>query len=87
LISKATASFWKCLNSLDPADQEAAKKAYTLFMQDCGHRSLRFKKLEGHTQVWSVRVTLDLRAVAHRDGETVTWFWVGTHKDFDHLFA
>jgi len=51
LISRATASFWKCLNSLDPNDQEAAKKAYDLFMHDCGHRSLRFKKLEGHAEV------------------------------------
>jgi hypothetical protein len=87
LISQATASFWKCLNGLPRNDLEAANKAYTLFMRDSGHRSLRFKKLEGHSNVWSVRVTLDLRAVAHRDGDTVTWFWIGTHKEFDHLFA
>ncbi len=56
-------------------------------MEDFGHRSLRFKKLEGEADVWSVRVNLDLRAVAQRSGDTVTWFWIGTHKEFDHLFA
>jgi hypothetical protein len=63
------------------------QKAYELFMQDCGHRSLRFKKLSGHAAVWSVRVTLNLRAVAQREGDTVTRFWIGTQKEFDHLFA
>jgi len=27
-----------------------------------------------------------LRAVAHREGDTVTWFWIGPHKEFDQLF-
>jgi len=56
-------------------------------MKDPGHPSLRFKKLAGEDDVWSVRVSLDLRAVAHRQGDTVTWFWIGTHKEFDRLFG
>lgn len=75
------------MNALDLESQQAARKAYELFMKDCGHRSLRFKKLEGHADVWSVRVTLDLRAVGYREGDTVTWFWIGTHKEFDRMFA
>jgi hypothetical protein len=55
-------------------------------MEDCGHRSLRFKKLEGEQDVWSVRVSLNLRAVAKPEGDTVTWFWIGPHKEFDRLF-
>ena len=45
------------------------------------------KKLEGEPDVWSVRVSLNLRAVAKREGDTVTWFWIGPHKEFDRLFS
>ena len=86
MISRATPAFWRCLNALSSQDQQAARKAYDLFMEDCGHRSLRFKKLEGEPDVWSVRVNLDLRAVAYRSGDTVTSFWIGPHKEFDRLF-
>ena len=37
--------------------------------------------------VWSVRVSLDLRAVGHRTGEVITWVWIGTHNEFDNLFG
>lgn len=86
MISRATPAFWRCLNALPSVQREAAQEAYELFMKDCGHPSLRFKKLAGEDDVWSVRVTLDLRAVAHREGDTVTWFWIGPHKEFDQLF-
>ncbi len=56
-------------------------------MKDCAHRSLRFKKLAGEPDVWSVRVNLNLRAVAQRTGDTVTWFWIGSHNEFDQTFG
>lgn len=87
MISRTTASFWRSLGELGSDDRKAAEKAYELFMKDCGHPSLRFKKLGGDEDVWSVRVTLDIRAVACRAGDTVTWFWIGTHKEFDRLFG
>jgi len=86
VISRGTPSFWRLLNALPKQEQEAARRAYRLFMDDCGHPSLRFKKLEGEPDVWSVRVSLNLRAVAKREGDTVTWFWIGPHKEFDRLF-
>ncbi|WP_395744040.1 hypothetical protein [Prosthecobacter sp.] len=87
MISKTTSSFWKHLYDLGENDRQYAKKAYELFIKDCAHPSLRFKKLAGHADFWSVRVTLDIRAVAQRDGDTVTWFWIGPHKEFDQLFS
>lgn len=87
MISLVKPSFWRHLNALPEAEQAAARRAYQLFMDDCGHPSLRFKKLEGEPDVWSVRISLNLRAVAKREGDTVTWFWIGPHKEFDRLFA
>ena len=66
---------------------EAARRAFRLFVENPGHNSLHFKKLSGHADLWSARVSLDIRAVAQRHGETVTWVWIGTHSGFDKLFS
>ena len=36
---------------------------------------------------WSVRVSYSYRALAVRDGHVLTWFWIGTHADYDKLLA
>jgi hypothetical protein len=64
-----------------------ARRAYRQFIADPFHKSLRFKKLAGHENIWSVRVTISVRAVAHRDGETVAWVWIGPHYEFDSKFG
>lgn len=51
------------------------------------HNSLSLKKLAGHADLWSVRVTLDLHVVGHRRGDVITWVWIGTHNEFDKLFG
>ena len=34
---------------------------------------------------YSARVGIGYRAVSVMDGETVTWFWIGSHGDYDKL--
>ena len=75
------------MSALSAADQRAARRAYRLFAEDPAHNSLRFKKLSGHRDLWSVRATLNIRAVGQRDGDTVVWVWIGSHNDFDSLFG
>lgn len=87
MISRVTPSFWRALRALSAADQKAARRAYRLFVQDPSHNSLRFKKLAGHEHLWSARVTISVRAVGHRDGDTITWVWIGTHGEFDTKFS
>lgn len=65
----------------------AARRAFRQFVTDPSHNSLRFKKLAGHDNVWSVRVTLSIRAVGARDGDMITWVWIGTHSEFDSKFG
>lgn len=67
--------------------KEAARRSYQLFMDNPGRLSFRFKKLAGHERVWSVRINDSVRAIAERDGDTVTWVWIGSHNDFDKLFG
>lgn len=41
--------------------------------------SLHFKKVGDY---WSVRVGDRFRALATRNGERVTWFWIGPHGEY-----
>lgn len=85
--SRVRPSFWRAYASLDPVVRQAARHAYQLFSHNPDHPSLRFKKLGGYEHVWSVRINEQYRALAERQGDTVTWVWIGTHNEFDKLFA
>jgi hypothetical protein len=84
--SRTRLSFWRAYESLDPQTREAARRAYRLFASNPDHPSLRFKKLGGYEDLWSVRISQQYRAVGTRRRETVIWFWIGTHNQFDKLF-
>jgi plasmid maintenance system killer protein len=56
-------------------------------MQDPDHPSLRFKKLQGYDNVWSVRINEQYQAVGERDGDTIEWAWIGSHNEFDSRFG
>lgn len=87
MISRTRPSFWRAFDELPEDARQAAELAYRQFEDDPGHSSLRFKKLQGMTNVWSVRVTRDIRAIGVRDGATIEWAWIGTHAEFDKLFG
>ena len=87
MIFRVRPSFWRCYEALDLRIQEAARRSYQLFLANPAHPSLRLKKLAGHDRIWSVRINDSFRALAERDGDTVVWFWIGSHNDFDKLFS
>lgn len=87
MISRVTPSFRRSLAALDAADQRAARRSYRLFAESPAHNSLRFKKLAGHENLWSVRVSLNIRAVGERSGDTIVWVWMGSHNEFDSQFG
>ena len=87
MISRLTPAFRRCLRGLTVEEQSAARRSYRLFAGDPSHNSLYFKKLAGHATLWSVRVTLNMRAVGHRDGDTVYCVWIGRHAEFDQRFG
>ena len=87
MISLVRPSFWRAYERLSPAAKARARLAYQLFAVSPEHPSLRFKKLQGGGEFWSVRITDQYRAVGVRSGDTVEWIWIGTHNDFDNLFG
>lgn len=85
--SRTRPSFWRAYARLSEANRRAARRAYASFAENPQHPALRFKKLGGHRQVWSVRINEQCRAIGERNGNTIVWAWIGTHNEFDHLFG
>jgi hypothetical protein len=85
MIAKATKRFWTCFDALPVEVQQAARRQFGVWKRDPFHPSLHFKLIADN--LWSVRVTLGFRALARRRGELVTWFWIGTHAEYDRLIG
>jgi hypothetical protein len=83
--SRATPRFWAAYRDLPPEIRELARKAYRLFREDARHPSLHFKRVHDRDHIYSVRVTLGYRALALLEDEEITWFWIGTHSQYDRL--
>ena len=83
----STPAFAATSRACRSALEEQARRAYRLFKTDPNHPSLEFKKLPPHDDIWSVRVTLDYRAIGQRDGESIVWFFIGSHAAYDALLA
>ena len=85
--SSTLPSFWTTYKSLDEATKRRARKAYRLWAQNPFHPSLHFKCINHEENVWSVRITLGCRAIGVLEGNTVTWFWVGGHDEYECFFS
>lgn len=85
MTSRATPRFWASYHQLPSEIKEAARKAYRLFRSDAEHPSLQFKKVHVREPLYSARITLGYRALGLRDGDVITWFWIGTHAEYDRL--
>lgn len=62
-----------------------ARESYRMFQANPNHPSLKFKKLKGYDDLWSVRINNSYRAVGRWRGETILWFFIGSHADYDNL--
>jgi hypothetical protein len=80
-------SFWTAYQSLDEEIKRATRKAFRLWMRNPFHPSLHFKCINTEEDVWAVRVTLGFRAVGILQGDTVTWFWTGSHDGYERFFS
>ncbi|WP_315790133.1 hypothetical protein [Fischerella sp. JS2] len=85
--SRTTAQFRKAFADLPEQVQEQTRQAYRQFKQDPAHPSLRFKKVHSELPIYSARISKSYRAVGQLDGDTVIWFWVGSHAEYDKLLS
>lgn len=81
---RATPRFWQVYHALPPEVRELADAAYVLLKRDPRHPSLHFKKVG---RFWSARVGAHHRVLAVQEAETVVWFWIGRHDEYDRLIG
>jgi hypothetical protein len=85
--SAVLASFWAEYRQLSNEIRQSAKKAYRLWEENPFHPSLHFKCINSDESIWSVRVTRSYRALGVLEGDTVTWFWIGSHDEYERFFS
>jgi hypothetical protein len=85
--SHITRQFREAFENLPKEIQERARKTYALWETNPSHPGLKFKQVQAHEQIYSVRIGIGWRALGIRDGDTMIWFWIGSHADFDKLVS
>ena len=83
--SRTNTQFRKMFADLPAQIQEQARIAYQQFQQDPSYPSLRFKKVHPKLPIYSARINRDYRVVGQLDEDTVIWFWVGSHAEYNRL--
>jgi len=78
--SRTTRNFRDAFRVL-PADvRHRARRAYRLWREDPDLPGLRFKRVGDAV---SIRIGRDYRALGILEGETVYWYWIGKHDEYD----
>ncbi|MFN9173197.1 MAG: hypothetical protein ACK58N_01410 [Synechocystis sp.] len=80
-----TQRFWQCYSVLPDHAQRTADECYELLKIAPHHPSLHFKKVG--KRYWSVRVGLKYRALGVEVANGISWFWIGTHAEYDKLIG
>jgi hypothetical protein len=83
--SKVTEDFVACFARLPDSVKAQARKNYRLWRTDPAHPGLHFKRMHGHEELYSVRIGIGWRAVGLREIDTIYWFWIGSHSEYDKL--
>lgn len=49
------------------------------------HPSVNFKRVDDEEPIYSVRVSDVYRALGILEGDTVIWYWIGGHDEYERL--
>ena len=85
--SVTTKRFRKAMNKLPEEVQQRAKRAYKLWKQNNSHPGLHFKQVHEKQPIYSVRIGLSYRAIGVKQENSMIWFWIGSHEDYNKLVA
>jgi hypothetical protein len=82
--SRVTEDFVALFAKLPAEVQARARKNYRLWRQDPSHPSLHFKRAHTKEPVYSIRVGRRWRALGLLEEDAISWFWIGSHSEYDH---
>ena len=85
MTSVTTEDFRKAFAALPEDVRRQAIDAYRLWLADSRHPSLRFRRVHPTQPIFSARIGLHYRAISLVENDTATWFWIGSHADYDRF--
>jgi hypothetical protein len=85
--SQTVPSFWGKYERLEEFLKKQARKTFALWLENPFHPSLHFKCINVRENTWAVRISRGYRAVGVLDKDTITWFWVGDHDEYEKFFG
>lgn len=85
--SRLSDEFLAAFAALPDRIKRLARKNYRLWAQNASHPSLDFKRVGERTPTYSVRVGIGWRALGVLDetDDTMIWFWIGSHAEYDRI--
>ncbi len=87
MISRTTERFRKAFAILPKEIKHQAQDAYKQFKQDPFYPSLRFKRVHSTQPIYSVRISIEYRAVGIQSENEIIWFWIGAHDEYMKLLS
>ncbi len=85
--SFADPRFWRAYYRLPTDVQRQADAAYDIWLQNPFYPSLHFKRVDDQDPIFSARIGRGYRALGWREGDTITWFWIGGHDEYDRILG
>jgi len=83
LKSHLTPDFIARFRKLPKRIQHLARKNYRLWENNPSYPSLHFKPIGTKRAIYSIRVGIGWRALGVKKGDTIIWFWIGSHADYE----
>ena len=83
--SHLTPDFIALFRKLPKRIQYLARKNYQLWKDNPSHPGLRFKPVGTKHAIYSIRIGIGWRALGVKKGETIIWFWISSHADYEKL--
>jgi hypothetical protein len=83
--SQLNEDFLACFGRLSEAAKSQSRKSYRLWKQNPAHPSLQFKRVHRVEEIYSCRISKGWRALGLLQGDTITWFWIGPHAEYESI--
>lgn len=81
--SHTTRAFRDALQQLSAEARRQAREAYEQFKTDPFSPGPNFEEANAKKRIWSARITRGIRALGIRDRDEITWYWIGTHREYE----
>ena len=85
--SKTTPGFWKYYRRLPSEIRHQLRLAHWQWLLHPDLPGLRFKQINVQDRIYSVCVNDNYRVLGTREGDVITWYFVGTHDDYIRQLA